>query len=75
MPPLGLSDCQLRLIKQAVETLPVNSRDEFLRAVAAHLGSEPSDKAVQAAIDAQLSINRLPVFLCDSAGATKEKIG
>ena len=64
--PLSLSDFQLRLIQDAAKTISVEGRDEFLRAVAAHLGSEPTDAAVLCAIDAQLSIGRLPVFLCDS---------
>jgi hypothetical protein len=67
MPPLSLSDYQLSLIPEAARTLPLSGRDEFLRGVASHLGHEPSDRAVKAAVDAQLQVNRLPVFLCDSA--------
>jgi hypothetical protein len=54
------------LIQQAASTIPITSRDEHLRGVASHLGSRSTDEAVMAAIDAQLRINRLPVFLCDS---------
>jgi len=67
---LSLTDRQLGLIQQAAKTLPVSSRDEFLRGVARHLGDEPTDKAVIAAVDAQLAINRIPIFLCDSAKET-----
>jgi hypothetical protein len=40
---------------------------------ARRLGETPSDEALQLAISEQLSVNRVPVFLCDSApkGATK----
>lgn len=69
MPPLALTDYQLRLVRQAAETMPVSSRDEFLRGVARHLGNEPTNEAVIAAIDGQLAINRVPTFLCDN---TKE---
>jgi hypothetical protein len=66
MPPLSLTDAQLTMIKSAAKSVAIDRRDEFLRNVASHLGVEPSDQAVQAAIDAQLAVGRLPVFLCDS---------
>jgi hypothetical protein len=75
MPPLSLSDHQLGLIRQAAKSVAIDRRDEFLRGVASHLGAEPSGAAVQAAIDTQLAVNKLPVFLCDGVAATmKEKI-
>jgi hypothetical protein len=40
MPPFALTDYQLRLVRQAAETMPVSGRDEFLRGVARHLGNE-----------------------------------
>jgi hypothetical protein len=73
MPPLSLTDHQLALIKQAAKYVSIDRRDEFLRGVASHLGAEPSDATVQAAIDTQLAVNKLPVFLCDAA-MMKEKI-
>jgi hypothetical protein len=65
--PLSLSDDQLDMIRLAAETLPPLGRTEFLERVASHLGAEPTDHAVQCAIDAQLAVGRLPVFLCDSS--------
>jgi hypothetical protein len=73
MPPLSLSDYQLNLIQEAARSVPLERRDQFLRNVASHLGHLPSDAAVQAAIDAQLAVNKLPVFFCD-APMMKEKI-
>jgi hypothetical protein len=49
MKPLSLSDRQLRLVQTAAKAVPVSRRDEFLQKLAAHLTSEPSDAAVQAA--------------------------
>jgi hypothetical protein len=66
--PLSLSDSQLRLIRHAAASLPVDARDNFLKTVAAHLTGEPSDHAVQAATTAALG--RVPVFMCDAK--TKE---
>ena len=62
MTPLALTDRQLALVAEAAAVLPQPSRDQFLQGVASHLGSEPTDHAVQAAIDAQLQINQLPAF-------------
>jgi hypothetical protein len=58
--PLALTDRQLRLIETAARAVPVAQRDTFLRKVAAHLTSEPSDHAVMAAINAQYDL--LPVY-------------
>jgi hypothetical protein len=52
--PIGLTDRQLRLIETAARAVPVRKRDEFLQKLAKHLGPEPSDAAVQAALNAQL---------------------
>lgn len=63
--PLSLSDRQLWLVTKAAKAVPVSHRDHFLQQVAAHLASEPSDDAVQAALNAQL--DRLSIILlCDS---------
>lgn len=61
--PLGLTDRQLAAIKRAAKRLPGSERAEFLQAVAAHLGAEPTDSAVEIAIDAELALNRLPAFV------------
>ena len=60
--PVGLTDGQLALVKQAAATLRRDERDAFLQGVAKHLGHQPSDAAVAAAVDAQLQINRIPQF-------------
>jgi hypothetical protein len=52
--PIALSDKQLALIRHAARAVPVNRRDAFLQALARQLTSEPSDAAVQAALNAQL---------------------
>jgi hypothetical protein len=72
--PLALTDAQLAQLQQATRTVPPSQRDEFLQGVARRLGSQPSDRALEVAIDAQLAVNRLPVFLCDHAakGATNK---
>ena len=62
--PLSLSDNQMHLIKHAARSLPVGARDQFLQDVTRHLAGEPSDDAVQAAINA--SLDRTPVFMCDA---------
>ncbi len=64
--PIALSDTQLALVRDAARAVPVSERDAFLQGIARHLGTGPSDDSVVAAIDAQLAINRLPTFLCDS---------
>jgi hypothetical protein len=71
MPPLSLTNQQMRAIRRVASTIPLNHRDEFLRRVAAQLAGEPSDAAVHAAIDAQLNLGRVPVFLCDATANAK----
>jgi hypothetical protein len=66
--PLSITDNQLRLIRNAAASLPVDARDNFLQTVAAHLADQPSDHAVQAAV--QAALGRVPVFMCDAK--TKE---
>lgn len=53
---LSSSDRQLRLLRNAAQAVSVGKRDEFLRNVAAHLAAEPSDTAVEAAINSQLNL-------------------
>lgn len=69
--PLSLSDQQLRMIRAAAAALPVSARDEFLQSVARHLAGEPSDTAITQAIN--ITLDRTPVFLCDSSPQPKEK--
>ena len=66
MKPLALTDRQLRLVQAAAKAVPAQRRDEFLQRLAAQLTSQPSDAAVQAALNAQLDA-LTHVFLCDSA--------
>lgn len=61
--PIGLTDRQLALVKSASASLRVDERSDFLRGVAQHLGRQPSDDAVRAAIDGQLAVNRVPNFV------------
>ena len=56
--PLSLSDRQLHLLQNAARAVPSASREMFLADVAKHLTPEPSDAAVQSAINAML--DRLP---------------
>jgi hypothetical protein len=70
MPPLALTDHQLHLIQLAPRTVSVLERDPFLRGVARHLGHEPSDDAVRAAIANQLAINKVPSFVCHGDAST-----
>jgi hypothetical protein len=65
MRALSLSDYQLARVRAAAQTLLPSARSNFLEGVARRLGDQPSDEALQIAIAAQLSMNRLPVFLCD----------
>ncbi len=62
--PLSLSDRQLALLQSAAGAVPTRSREQFLQRVTKHLAAEPSDAAVQAAVNAAL--DRVPVFLCDA---------
>jgi hypothetical protein len=48
---LALTDYQLRAVQHAAAALPVAARSEFLVQIARHLSGEPSDLAVQAAIN------------------------
>jgi hypothetical protein len=66
MPPLALTDRQMRLVRHAAQAVPVQRRAEFLQRLAAHLTSRPTDAAVQAALNAQLDALH-HTFLCDSA--------
>lgn len=58
--PLGLTDHQLALVRRAAKAIPVVRRDDFLVAVARRLAPEPSDAAVEAAVNRQLDL--VPVF-------------
>ena len=50
----ALTDTQLRAIERAAAALPPAARSEFLQHVAAQLTGEPSDMAVQTAINVVL---------------------
>ncbi len=65
--PVALTYHQLQQIKTAAETLLPSQRSEFLQNVKRRLGEQPSDAAVQTVIAAELALNRLPMFICDSA--------
>ncbi len=65
--PSALTYDQLQQVKTAAKTLLPSQRSDFVHNVKRRLGEQPSDAAVQAAIAAELALNRLPVFLCDSA--------
>jgi hypothetical protein len=54
MPPLSLTDRQMRLVQNAARAVPINRRDEFLQRIAQHLTPAPTDAAVAAALNAQL---------------------
>ena len=69
--PLSLSDLQLRLVRNAASAVPLAQCDGFLQSVASHLTGEPSNDAVQAAVN--IALNRTPVFLCDTQ-QQKEKV-
>ena len=51
---LALSDRQLKLVQQHAASLSVQQRDTFLRQIADQLRGEPSDMAVEAAVNAAL---------------------
>ena len=65
MRALSLSDYQMQQLRAATKNLSPPQRTNFLEGIAKRLGDQPSDEALQIAIAAQLSMNRLPVFLCD----------
>jgi hypothetical protein len=64
-PPLSLSNGQLAQVRAAATVVPVEQRDQFLRALSKNLGGQPSDIEITQAIN--VALNRTPVFLCDSA--------
>jgi hypothetical protein len=66
MRALSLSDYQLQQLRAAAKNLSPSQRTDFLEGIAKRLGDQPSDEALQHAIAAQLSLNRLPVYLWDS---------
>ena len=72
--PLSLSDHQLAEVKRATHSLPPAKRTHFLEELAKRLGAEPTNQALHEAISLvlQLSLNRIPQFLCDSAQTNKE---
>ena len=51
---LALSDRQLKLVQQHAASLSVQQRDTFLRQIADQLRGEPSDMAVEAAVNTAL---------------------
>jgi hypothetical protein len=64
----SFTDKQFRSISAAAARLPRHQRNDFLTGVARRLGDAPSDEAVEAAITAQLAINRLPAFITGTGG-------
>ena len=58
--PLSLSDHQLRQIHAAAKALLPLRRSDFVRGVKRRLAITQSNEAVQAAISAELALNRLP---------------
>ena len=64
---ISLTDHQLTELKRAAAMLLPSQRAAFLEGISRRLGDQPSDEALQIAIASQLSINRLPVYLCDAA--------
>ena len=63
MKPIAFTNTQVKLIQNAAKRLPRSERADFLEAVANHLGAQPSDAAVELAIDAELALGRLPAFV------------
>ena len=62
----SLSDYQLAQLRAAVKNLLSSQHTDLLEGVARRFGNQPSDEALQIAIAAKLSMNRLPVYLCYS---------
>lgn len=54
--PLALTEKQLACVRRAARTLPVERRDAFLISVARLLAPEPSDGAVDHAINRVLDL-------------------
>jgi len=67
---LALSDDQMRRVERAARGLAVEARDNFLRTVADHLNGNPSDAAVNSAIN--IAFDRLALFFCATTAAKKE---
>jgi hypothetical protein len=61
---VAFTDFQLRLVERAARSLPIEARDAFLKSVADRLSGDPSDAAVNSAIN--VALDRLPLFVCDS---------
>lgn len=68
---LALSHDQMRRVERAARGLAVEARDNFLRTVADHLNGNPSDAAVNSAIN--IGLDRLALFLGDSAPKKEAK--
>jgi hypothetical protein len=64
---LALSDRQLRFVEHGAASLPVLGRDLYLRRVAALLGDDPGDFAVQAAVN--IALDMAAVVRCEEAEA------
>jgi hypothetical protein len=56
----------MALLRNAAGAVPPERRDAFLQRVARHLTGEPTDHAVQAAV--QAALDSIPVFSCDDEG-------
>jgi len=67
--PLALSDKQMTLLRRFAATLPAERRHGFIHDVCGYLSGEPSDLAVQCAVDAVLdrvASTTTPHLMCDS---------
>ena len=72
---LALSDYQLLLVRRAAAALPPQLRDGFLHDLAARLTGQPSDAAVNEAINVLFDRAVVtPVYLCDSASVREKEI-
>jgi len=71
---LALSDYQLLMVKRAAAALPARMRDGFLRGLAERLIGQPSDAAVNAAINVLLDRAVVtPAYLCDGASVPNKE--
>jgi hypothetical protein len=70
---VAFTDFQLRLVERAARGLAVEARDGFLKTVADHLNGDPTDAAVNAAVNIALDRPRVPVFLCDKPAKEEAK--
>jgi hypothetical protein len=60
-------EVQRQLVKSAVASLPLNTREGFLADLSRRLGAQPTDAAAAAAVNAAVDRTMIePVFLCDS---------